>query len=156
MSERGNALRARLIEALDTAHKTQPCTCGSTYWSSCGHRGAPSHSERRADAVLAVLGDDRGEQLEQARRIAAELEQQLAYATELAIPAASGHGTILLLRREPGVDEWAIRDTRRPLDYWTDGRWQDMPRDISLADCYPHPLHEALPIAQWLAEGGAS
>ena len=82
MSDRDDALRARLVEALDNAHKTQPCTCGSTIWSTCGHRGAPSHSERRADAVLAVLGDDRGEQLEQARRIAVELENENARLTD--------------------------------------------------------------------------
>jgi hypothetical protein len=52
-SER-NRLQAAFVAALDTAHKTQPCSCGSEIWSSCCHPGARRHSERRADAVLAV------------------------------------------------------------------------------------------------------
>lgn len=52
-SER-DRLQAAFVAALDTAHKTQPCSCGSEIWSSCCHPGARRHSERRADAVLAV------------------------------------------------------------------------------------------------------
>ncbi|MCX5145101.1 hypothetical protein [Streptomyces sp. NBC_00338] len=49
-------LRAAIVAALDTAHETEPCSCGSKIWSSCYHPDLPSrsHSERRADAVLAV------------------------------------------------------------------------------------------------------
>lgn len=50
-------LRARIIKALNHAASTNPCTCGSTIFSSCHHEGAPSPAERRADAVLAVLSE---------------------------------------------------------------------------------------------------
>ncbi|MCQ8831845.1 hypothetical protein [Streptomyces malaysiensis] len=110
MSER-NDLRPRLVEALGNASKTHPCTCGSTTWSTCYHQGAPSNDERRATAVLeavdsyideekrktvdmaALLRDaeripaltakvERAEeQTEQARRIAVELENQVAQLT---------------------------------------------------------------------------
>lgn len=61
-SERGR-LRAAYIEALDNAHQTHPCpVTGRPYWTGCVHYdeagrvvGVGScHSERRADAVLAV------------------------------------------------------------------------------------------------------
>ncbi|MGW4075922.1 hypothetical protein ACWELB_20830 [Streptomyces asiaticus] len=110
MAERDD-LRARLVEALDNAHKTQPCTCGSTIWSTCFHQGALSNDERRAAAVLeavdsyideqtrktvdmaALLQDaeripaltakvERAEeQVEKARRIAVELENENARLT---------------------------------------------------------------------------
>ncbi|MGV9579756.1 hypothetical protein ACWDRZ_24190 [Streptomyces sp. NPDC003509] len=52
-------LRATLIKALDNAHHTHPCAAtGSVYWTGCYHpdgTGPSCHSERRADAVLAVL-----------------------------------------------------------------------------------------------------
>ncbi|MFD5386326.1 hypothetical protein ACFWMG_15520 [Streptomyces sp. NPDC127074] len=66
MSDRDD-LRARLVAALGNASKTHPCTCGATIWSTCYHQGALSNDERRADAILAALGDDQNEQLEQAR-----------------------------------------------------------------------------------------
>ncbi|MFH9368096.1 hypothetical protein ACH4K8_20740 [Streptomyces anulatus] len=52
-------LRAALVAALDTAHRTHPCSAtGSVYWTGCYHpdgTGLSCHSERRADAVLSVL-----------------------------------------------------------------------------------------------------
>ncbi|MFJ4637518.1 hypothetical protein ACIP69_18075 [Streptomyces hygroscopicus] len=81
MSDRDNDLRTRLVNALGNASKTHPCTCGSTIWSTCYHQGALSNDERRADAILAALGDDQNEPLEQARRIAVELENQVARLT---------------------------------------------------------------------------
>lgn len=51
-------LRAAYIAALDEAHHTHPCpVTGRPYWTGCVHpdgRGGSCHSERRADAVLAV------------------------------------------------------------------------------------------------------
>ncbi|MGW0897497.1 hypothetical protein ACWD0G_10945 [Streptomyces goshikiensis] len=51
-------LRAAYIAALDEAHHTHPCpVTGRPYWTGCVHpsgRVASCHSERRADAVLAV------------------------------------------------------------------------------------------------------
>ncbi|MGY1549541.1 hypothetical protein [Streptomyces sp. MN6] len=58
------ALRDRLIDALDNAHHTHPCPeLGDKTWSGCVHYDDAGrmlgvgvcHSERRADAVLAVL-----------------------------------------------------------------------------------------------------
>ncbi|MFI6282884.1 hypothetical protein [Streptomyces sp. NPDC050988] len=51
-------LRAAYIAALDEAHHTHPCpVTGRPYWTGCVHpdgQGGSCHSERRADAVLAV------------------------------------------------------------------------------------------------------
>lgn len=56
MTDTEPTLRDRLTSALDQAARTNPCGCGSTIWSSCApHEGRPTHSERRADAVLAVV-----------------------------------------------------------------------------------------------------
>lgn len=72
-------LRAAYIEALDEAHQTHPCPqTGRPYWTGCVHydenrrvTGVGScHSERRADAVLAV----RDAELERLRARIAELE----------------------------------------------------------------------------------
>lgn len=65
-------LRAAFVAALDTAHKTEPCSCGSTIWASCYHPDLTgrSHSERRADAVLAV----RDAEVDRLRARNAELE----------------------------------------------------------------------------------
>lgn len=65
-------LRAAFVAALDIAHKTEPCSCGSTIWSSCYHPDRPgrSHSERRADAVLVV----RDAEVDRLRARVAELE----------------------------------------------------------------------------------
>ncbi|MCX5103543.1 hypothetical protein [Streptomyces sp. NBC_00439] len=51
-------LRTAYIAALDEAHHTHPCpVTGRPYWTGCVHpdgRVGSCHSERRADAVLAV------------------------------------------------------------------------------------------------------
>ncbi|MFK0018259.1 hypothetical protein [Streptomyces sp. NPDC090798] len=72
-SER-ESLRAAFVAALSTAHKTQPCSCGSEIWSSCYHPDRPgrTHSERRADAVLAV----RDAEVERLQARIAELEAE--------------------------------------------------------------------------------
>lgn len=85
-SER-DRLRAAYIVALDAAHKTHPCpTLGDQLWSGCVHyddaghvSGVGScHSERRADAVLAV----RDVEMEQLRAQVAELNESLTSAAE--------------------------------------------------------------------------
>jgi hypothetical protein len=79
-SER-NRLRAAYVAALNEAHKTHPCpVTGRPYWSGCVHyddaghvSGVGScHSERRADAVLAV----RDVEMERLRARVAELEAE--------------------------------------------------------------------------------
>lgn len=56
----------RLVKALDNAHRTQPCPCGSKTWASCWHAAGefgsasdsgiiPNHSVRRAKAVIVAL-----------------------------------------------------------------------------------------------------
>ena len=81
-SER-DQLRAALIEALDNAHQTHPCPAtGRPYWTSCVHfdeagrmdhaATGSCHSERRADAVLAV----RDVELERLQARVAELEAE--------------------------------------------------------------------------------
>jgi hypothetical protein len=79
-SER-DQLRADFITALDNAHETHPCpVTGRPYWTGCVHYddagrmvGVGScHSERRADAVLAV----RDVELERLRARVAELEAE--------------------------------------------------------------------------------
>ncbi|MCZ1012019.1 hypothetical protein [Streptomyces lydicus] len=64
-------LRAEYIAALDEAHHTHPCpVTGRPYWTGCVHpdgRVGSCHSERRADAVLAVR-DTELEQLRAQRR----------------------------------------------------------------------------------------
>lgn len=58
LSPEREALRAALVAALDEAHQTYPCpVTGRPYWTSCVHPDGSvgsCHSERRADAVLAV------------------------------------------------------------------------------------------------------
>jgi hypothetical protein len=53
------ALRDRIADALDNARHTHPCpVTGSTYWTGCYHpdgTSASCHTDRRTDAVLAVL-----------------------------------------------------------------------------------------------------
>ncbi|MFD6335332.1 hypothetical protein ACFWGI_37925 [Streptomyces niveus] len=53
-----NSLRPAYIAALNEAHHTHPCpVTGRPDWTGCVHpdsRGATCHSQRRADAVLAV------------------------------------------------------------------------------------------------------
>ncbi|RNG26158.1 hypothetical protein [Streptomyces botrytidirepellens] len=52
-----DVLRAAYIAALDEAHHTHPCPVTGPDWTSCvppGGRVGSCHSERRADAVLAV------------------------------------------------------------------------------------------------------
>jgi hypothetical protein len=72
------ALRELLITALDNAHHTHPCPAlGDQTWSGCVHYDDAGrmlgvgvcHSERRADAVLAVLPEpaDRATEVEQLR-----------------------------------------------------------------------------------------
>lgn len=95
MNERDD-LRGRLVEALDNAHKTQPCTCGATYWSYCGHDNKPSHSERRANAVLAALGDYLDEQTRKTVDMAALLQDAER------VPA--------LLAKVKRTEEWARRE----------------------------------------------
>lgn len=85
-------LRAAYIEALDNAHETHPCpVTGRPYWSGCVHREAgrvagvgSCHSERRADAVLAVRD------VEVARLVArvAELESERHVTNEVLDDAA--------------------------------------------------------------------
>lgn len=52
-------LRDRIAQALDNAHRTHPCPAtGSAYWTGCYHpdgTGPSCHTNRRTDAVLAVL-----------------------------------------------------------------------------------------------------
>lgn len=63
MTTPADNLRDLIITALENAHRTHPCpVTGSKYWTGCYHAdgtGATCHSERRADAVLAVLPDAR-------------------------------------------------------------------------------------------------
>ncbi|MGW6202125.1 hypothetical protein ACWF9B_00495 [Streptomyces sp. NPDC055089] len=72
------SLRAAYITALDEAHHTHPCpVTGRPYWTGCFHpdgRGASCHSQRRADAVLAV----RDTELERLRAQNRHLIDQLA------------------------------------------------------------------------------
>ncbi|HSE05916.1 MAG TPA: hypothetical protein VLK35_17340 [Methylomirabilota bacterium] len=74
-------LRADFVTALDNAHRTHPCpVTGRPYWTGCVHydetghvAGVGScHSERRADAVLAV----RDTELERLRARIVELEAE--------------------------------------------------------------------------------
>lgn len=63
-------LRQRIVSALDNAARTHPCPISGPYWTGCVHyddagriKVGSCHSERRADAVLAVLaerGQDNG------------------------------------------------------------------------------------------------
>ncbi|MGW3933870.1 hypothetical protein ACWECC_38325 [Streptomyces microflavus] len=73
-----DTLRAAYITALDEAHHTHPCpVTGRPYWTGCVHpdgRGASCHSQRRADAVLAV----RDTELERLRAQNRHLIGQLA------------------------------------------------------------------------------
>jgi hypothetical protein len=113
-SER-DGLRAAYIAALDNAHKTHPCPAlGDQKWSGCVHYdetgrivGVGScHSERRADAVLAV----RDMELEQLRTRVAELEALVQTATEFRV-WEPGYG--LYVRRAPGATGFAILEARR-------------------------------------------
>jgi hypothetical protein len=57
-------LRHRIAEALDNAHHSHPCPAtGSHYWTGCYHPDGTStscHTDRRTDAVLAVLPEPDG------------------------------------------------------------------------------------------------
>lgn len=77
-------LREHLIAALSEASRTHPCTCGSTIWSGCFHPGAPSHEERRADAVLGVIQHDLESREQQAGNAAAIARSLRADADRLA------------------------------------------------------------------------
>lgn len=71
-------IRDQIAEALGDASRTHPCSCGSTIWSGCFHPGAPSHEERRADAVLAVVQerlDAKQAEVDAARARCADWEQ---------------------------------------------------------------------------------
>ncbi|MFE8941159.1 hypothetical protein ACFYNX_27255 [Streptomyces sp. NPDC007872] len=72
------SLRAAYIAALDEAHRTHPCpVTGRPYWTGCVHpddRVGSCHSQRRADAVLAV----RDTELERLRAQNRDLIGQLA------------------------------------------------------------------------------
>ncbi|MYS15071.1 hypothetical protein [Streptomyces sp. SID4982] len=78
MTPERESLRAALVEALDNAHQTYPCpVTGSPYWTGCVHpdgTGQSCHSERRAEAVLAV----RDNEVDGLRARVAELEAQRA------------------------------------------------------------------------------
>lgn len=74
-------LRAAFVTALDNAHQTHPCPAtGRPYWVGCVHYNdagrvvgvGSCHSERRADAVLAV----RDAEVERLRARVAELETE--------------------------------------------------------------------------------
>ncbi|MGW2984070.1 hypothetical protein [Streptomyces goshikiensis] len=71
-------LRAAYTAALDEAHHTHPCpVTGRPYWTGCVHpsgRVGSCHSERRADAVLAV----RDTELERLRAQCLHLAGQIA------------------------------------------------------------------------------
>ncbi|MFE7328045.1 hypothetical protein ACFU8W_24240 [Streptomyces sp. NPDC057565] len=73
-----DVLRTAYIAALDEAHHTHPCpVTGRPYWTGCVHpdgRVGSCHSERRADAVLAV----RDTELERLRAQCRYLIGQLA------------------------------------------------------------------------------
>ena len=110
-SER-NRLRAAYVAALNEAHKTHPCpVTGRPYWSGCVHyddaghvAGVGScHSERRADAVLAV----RDVELERLRARIAELETGIAWRDAERERWADVHATV-----ERAIDKgWSGVDT---------------------------------------------
>lgn len=95
--------------------------------------------------------------LERARSIAIALEQQLALATVLEIPRP-GTGIPLQLRRSlAGGDRWAIcdREGRR----WDRAGYfvhETEKADEATRTDTRFPLHEALPLAQQIANGGAA
>ncbi|MEU7240248.1 hypothetical protein [Streptomyces sparsogenes] len=111
-------------------------------------RLADTGAVRQSDATWLV------EQLEQARRIAVELQQQLDLATELRIPKPDGD-EIVILRHGANADQWSIKDGGRAFRAWVNGQWRQL-SDISLDDTVTYPLHEALDIARQLANGGVS
>ncbi|MBI0296755.1 hypothetical protein JBE04_20400 [Streptomyces sp. PRKS01-29] len=118
-------------------------------------RYAMTKAEKTAFRAGRVVGHDNGKreaaaQLEQARRIAVELQQQLDLATELRIPREGGGDITLLKQRQTGL--WAIRDDN--VRFWVDDDWNRW-RDV-LDDAYSYPLHEALDTAQQLASGEAA
>lgn len=85
-SER-DRLRVAFIAALETAHETHPCpVTGRPYWLVCVHydeagrmSGVGScHSERRADAVLAVRDAEVEFLISEADRLAARVAELLA------------------------------------------------------------------------------
>lgn len=97
-----NDLRARVISALDAAHHTHPCpVTGRPYWTGCVHpNGVGScHSERRADAVLAV----RGEELERLRARVSGLERE---AREMREREATAHDDLAAAIGRPSSMVW--------------------------------------------------
>ncbi|MGZ2355694.1 hypothetical protein LRE75_03140 [Streptomyces sp. 372A] len=73
-------LRVAYIAALDEAHRTHPCpVTGRPYWVGCVHPGGrvgSCHSERRADAVLAVRDTELERLRAQNRQLVAQLAKQ--------------------------------------------------------------------------------
>ncbi|MGY0062763.1 hypothetical protein ACWY4P_40560 [Streptomyces sp. LZ34] len=121
-------------------------------------RYAMTKAETTAFRAGRVIGHDSGKreaaaQLEQARRWAAALEAQLAFATELRIPKQDGD-EIVILRHGANADQWSIKDGGRAFRAWVNGQWRQL-SDISLDDTVTYPLHEALDIARQLANGDA-
>ncbi|MGC5531606.1 hypothetical protein [Streptomyces sp. SR-10] len=102
-------LRVALIVALDNANHTHPCQAtGSAYWTGCYHpdgTGPSCHSERRADAVLAVLPAP-----------ALAVARQLLGTTTCAgvTPSADRRARYAAATRE--TDGWVLDDGRHMID----------------------------------------
>lgn len=98
-----NELRARFVSALDAAHYTHPCpVTGRPYWTGCVHpdgRVGSCHSERRADAVLAV----RDEELERLRARVSGLERE---AREMREREATSHDDLAAAIGRPSSMVW--------------------------------------------------
>ncbi|MEU3990156.1 hypothetical protein AB0F24_17565 [Streptomyces platensis] len=96
-------LRARFISALDAAHHTHLCpVTGRPRWTGCVHpdgKVGSCHSERRADAVLAV----RDEELERLRTRVAQLERE---AMEMREREAASHDDLAAAIGRPSSMVW--------------------------------------------------
>jgi hypothetical protein len=67
------SLAQRIAQALDSAHRTNPCTCGALYYYACFHDGALSHTDRRTAAVLPVVQAELAARDAENTRLRAEL-----------------------------------------------------------------------------------
>ncbi|OEV14070.1 hypothetical protein [Streptomyces nanshensis] len=94
------------------------------------------------------------EEVDQARRVAVALEQQLALAREFRVPLPNqvgGYGEITV-EKDPGLRLWAVTDgALSGKRAWVDGDWQRL-TDIGRPAAYTHPLDEALELAHQVAE----
>lgn len=142
-------LRAAFIEALDNAARTHPCPAlGDQIWSGCAHydeaghvSGVGScHSERRADAVLAV----RDVELETLRARVAGLEADLATANGVLDDAAEVP--------DRSVEESAARLSRffSPMAVLREASSREEPHDSPLHQAHrtPHDMPEGCRLSE--------